>query len=114
MVDSIPDSAREWLREQAVKRPGSYPVADLVASPEPDEALVPESNAPKIVYLCTEAADGITGQVIGTHGWTTSLYSARRPTKSIHKDGSWTLDELERIVPISLTAGLVNPAPPED
>ncbi len=113
MVDSIPDSAREWLREQAIKRPGSYPVADLVASPEPDEALVPESNAPKIVYLCTETAGSITGQVIGTHGWTTSLYPARHSTKSIHKDGAWTLDELEHLVPVSLTAGLVNPAPPE-
>ena len=81
MVESIPESAVEWLREQVAKRPGSYPVADLVASPEPDEALVPESNAPKIVYLCTDAAAGITGQVIGTHGWGTALFSPRRPVK---------------------------------
>ncbi len=114
MVDSIPESAVEWLREQAEKRPGSYPVADLVASPEPDEALVPESNAPKIVYLCTDAAADITGQVIGTHGWGVSLFSPRRPVKSIHKDGAWTLDELERLIPISLTAGLQNPSPGED
>ena len=114
MVESIPESAVEWLREQAADRPGSYPVADLVASPEPDEALVPESNAPKIVYLCTDAAASITGQVIGTHGWGTSLYSPRRPVKSLHKDGAWTLDELERLVPISLTSGLQNPSPRED
>ena len=114
MVESIPESAVEWLREQAAKRPGSYPVADLVASPEPDEALVPESNAPKIVYLCTDAAANITGQVIGTHGWGTSLFSPRQPTKTIHKDGAWTLDELERLVPISLATGLVNPSPRDD
>ena len=108
-----PESAVEWLREQAVTRPGSYPVADLVASPEPDEALVPESNAPKIVYLCTDAAANITDHVIGTHGWGTALYSPRRPVKTIHKDGAWTLDELERLAPISLTAGLVNPSPPD-
>ncbi len=113
MVESIPESAVDWLREQATTRPGSYPVADLVASPEPDEALVPESNAPKIVYLCTDAASDITGQVIGTHGWGTSLFSPRRPVKSIRKDGAWTLDELERLVPISLTTGLANPSPRE-
>ena len=114
MVESIPESAVEWLREQAASRPGSYPVADLVASPEPDEALVPESNAPKIVYLCTDAAANITGQVIGTHGWGTSLFSPRRPVKTIHKDAAWTLDELERLMPISLAMGLVNPSPPDD
>ncbi|MCY4528709.1 MAG: SDR family oxidoreductase, partial [Chloroflexi bacterium] len=114
MVESIPESAVEWLREQAADRPGSYPVADLVAPPEPDEALVPESNAPKIVYLCTDAASSITGQVIGTHGWSTSLYSPRQPVKSLHKDGEWTLDELERLVPISLAIGLQNPSPHED
>jgi hypothetical protein len=85
-----------------------------VASPEPDEALVPESNAPKIVYLCTDAAADITGRVIGTHGWGTALFSPRLPVKTIHKDGAWTLDELERLVPISLAAGLVNPSPRDD
>ena len=114
MVESIPESAVEWLREQAANRPGSYPVADLVASPEPDEALVPESNAPKIAYLCTGAAANITGQVIGTHGWGTALFSPRSPVKAIHKDGAWTLDELERLVPISLTSGLQNPSPRDD
>ncbi len=113
MVESIPESAVDWLRDQAATRPGSYPVADLVASPEPDEALVPESNAPKIVYLCTDAASDISGQVIGTHGWGTSLFSPRRPLKSIHKDAAWTLDELERLVPISLATGLANPSPPD-
>ena len=113
MVESIPESAVDWLRDQAATRPGSYPVADLVASPEPDEALVPESNAPKIVYLCTDAASDISGQVIGTHGWGTSLFSPRRPLKSIHKDSAWTLAELERLVPISLTTGLANPSPPD-
>ena len=114
MVESIPESAVEWLREQAANRPGSYPVADLVASPEPDEALVPESNAPKIAYLCTDAAADITGQVIGTHGWGTALFSPRRPVRAIHKDGAWTLNELERLVPISLTSGLQNPSPSDD
>jgi len=115
MVASIPDSAREWLREQAQKSPGSYPVADLVASPEPEEALVPESNAAKIVYLCTEVGGAINGEVIGTHGWSMSRYFRRFPTKSVYKgEGQWTLEEIESVAPISLAVGLVNPAPKEE
>ena len=115
MVASIPDSAREWLREQAQKSPGSYPVADLVASPEPEEALVPESNAAKIVYLCTEVGGAINGEVIGTHGWSMSRYFRRFPTKSVYKgEGQWTLEEIGSVAPISLAVGLVNPAPKEE
>ncbi len=80
----------------------------------PEEAEDPENNAPKVVYLCTEAAGNITGQVIGTRGWAMSLYSPRHVTKSIHKNGRWTLDELDRLVPISLASELVNPAPPQE
>ena len=85
----------------------------LLSSPEPPEAQLPESNAAKIVYLCTESARSVTGQVISTNGWSMGLYSRRRVMRSIHKGGRWTLDELERLVPISLTAGLDNPAAPE-
>ncbi|MSQ21844.1 MAG: SDR family NAD(P)-dependent oxidoreductase [Dehalococcoidia bacterium] len=72
----------------------------------------PERNAPKIVYLCTEAASNITGQVISTFGLSMSLYSPRRVSRVIHKDGPWTLDELDVLMPNSLTEGLVNPAAP--
>ena len=87
--------------------------SEIVGSAGPEEALAPENNAPKIVYLCTEAGGAFTGRVVATNGWGMSLYSPRRPTKSIHKVGAWTLDELERLVPVSLSAGLSNPAPPE-
>ena len=114
MMATVPESTRQRLREQQESTQASgLGAGEMVASPEPDEAMGAENNAPKIVYLCTEAGGSITGQVIGTSGWTMSLYSPRRPTKSIHRDGRWTLDELERLVPISLAAGLVNPAPPE-
>ena len=114
MMATVPESTRQRLREQQESTQASgLGAGEMVASPEPDEAMGPENNAPKIVYLCTEAGGSITGQVIGTSGWTMSLYSPRRPAKSIHKDGRWTLNELERLVPISLAAGLVNPALPE-
>ena len=47
MVESIPESAVEWLREQAANRPGSYPVADLVASPSRTKRWSPKAMPPR-------------------------------------------------------------------
>ena len=73
----------------------------------------PEDVAPMVVFLCTDAAAGINGYCFGASGSTVSLYANPHVAKSIHKVGRWTLDELLSIVPRSLAAGLVNPAPPE-
>ena len=73
----------------------------------------PEDVAPMVVFLCTDAAAGINGYCFGASGSTVSLYANPAVAKSIHKVGRWTQDELASIVPRSLFAGLVNPAPPE-
>jgi len=110
MTDTVPQSTTELRQEQrsAVGLPTQPMVTEL-----PPENRSPENNAPKVVYLSSEAAKGISGQVIGTSGWALSLYSPRHVIKSIHKDGRWTLDELDRIVPFSLGNGLINPVPVE-
>ena len=73
----------------------------------------PDDIAPIVVYLATDAAANINGQTFGTSGGTISLYHNPEPMKSIHKDGRWTLDELDSIMPGTLSAGLVNPSPPQ-
>ena len=73
----------------------------------------PDDIAPIVVYLATDAAANINGQTFGTSGGTISLYHNPEPMKSIHKDGRWTLDELDSIMPGTLLAGLVNPSPPQ-
>ena len=110
MTDTVPQSTTE-LRVQQRATAGLAPQVDR--SVLPPESGDPANNAPKVVFLSSEAADGITGQVIGTSGWALSLYSPRRVIKSIHKEGRWTLDELEQQIPSSLGNGLVNPAVPE-
>ena len=117
MTSTIPESTQQ-LRQQ--QRAAAAPVAPgpgmaTQGSPilGPEEARDPANNAPKAVYLCTEAAGEITGQVIGTSGWPMTLYSPRHVIKSIHKNGRWTLDELDELMPISLGAGLANPVPPQ-
>jgi len=109
MTDTVPQSTTE-LRQQQRETVG---LAVANPSEPPPEYRDPANNAPKVVYLSSEAAEGITGQVFGTSGWALSLYSPRHVIKSIHKDGKWTLDELDKLVPISLGSGLINPVPVE-
>ena len=71
----------------------------------------PDDIAPIVVFLATDAAANINGQTFGSSGGTISLYHNPEPMKSIHKDGRWTLDELDSIMPGTLLAGLVNPSP---
>ena len=71
----------------------------------------PDDVAPIVVFLATDAAADINGQTFGSSGGTISIYQNPVPLKSIHKDGRWTLDELDSIMPGTLLAGLVNPSP---
>ncbi len=73
----------------------------------------PDDVAPIVVYLATDAAANVNGQTFGASGGTISIYQNPEPLKSIYKDGRWTLDELLTIVPTALTAGVINPAPPQ-
>jgi len=73
----------------------------------------PDDIAPIVVYLATDAAANINGQTFGSSGGTISLYQNPVPMKSIHKEGRWTLDELDGVMPGTLSAGLVNPSPPQ-
>jgi len=76
----------------------------------------PGAVAPIVVYLGSDQAANINGEVFGAVGGRLSLYSHPVEMRMIYKDpqeGVWTLDELETLVPASLTSGLANPAPPQ-
>ncbi|MFC1925688.1 SDR family NAD(P)-dependent oxidoreductase [Chloroflexota bacterium] len=78
----------------------------------------PEYIAPVAVYLATEAAADINGQVIGCGGGRVSIYSEPVDLRAIYRDynkeGRWTVDELIDMMPKTLLVGYVNPAPPEE
>ncbi|PKB82825.1 MAG: hypothetical protein BZY88_03525 [SAR202 cluster bacterium Io17-Chloro-G9] len=111
MTGTVPDSARELRAARGVIGGGQMAGRAQETAAGARDA---DNNAPKVVYLCTEPGGQVTGQVIGTSGWQMSLYSPRHVIRSIHKDGRWTVDELEELLPVSLSAGLVNPAPAPD
>ena len=114
MTESVPESTTQLRQQQRTQaQPQQAPASQGPPIQGPPEARDPANNAPKAVYLCTEAAGNITGQVVGVSGWQATLYSPRHVTRSIHKNGRWTLDELDDLIPIAIGADLVNPVPPQ-
>jgi len=74
----------------------------------------PETVAPFVVYLCTDEAANINGQVFDVTGGNIAIYSEPVKKKSIDKpEGLWTVEELIELVPKVLLEGYVNPAPPQ-
>jgi 3-oxoacyl-[acyl-carrier protein] reductase len=73
----------------------------------------PETVGPFIVYLCTEEAADINGQVFDVTGGDIAIYSEPVKKQTItKKQGLWTVEELIEQVP-RLLEGYKNPAPPK-
>jgi len=72
-----------------------------------------EDIAPIVVYLASDLAANINGQIFFASGGRISLYGAPTQTKTIYKKGRWSFEDLASVMPGSLASGLVNPAPLE-
>ena len=73
----------------------------------------PETVTPFIIYLCTDEASDINGQVFDVTGNIIAIYSEPIQKKSIQKqEGLWSVEELIQRVPEVLLEGYQNPAPP--
>jgi len=74
----------------------------------------PETLTPLIVYLCTDAAADINGQVFDVTGGNIAIYSEPVKKRTISKqEDLWTVEELIKQVPEVLLEGYRNPAPPQ-
>jgi len=62
----------------------------------------PEHIAPMAVFLASDAAREITGQIFGVRGKEIMLFSHMRPIRTIHDDRGWTPERLAEIVPGTL------------
>ncbi|HVR48604.1 MAG TPA: SDR family oxidoreductase, partial [Pseudorhodoferax sp.] len=54
------------------------------------QQMTPDKVAPLAVYLASDAANGITGQVFASRMHEVMLLSQSRPVRSVHRDGGWT------------------------
>lgn len=77
------------------------------------ENLKPDDVAPMVAFLASDFAANVNGQIFLCAGTSYSLLSLPRAEKTIYKEGRWTLDELDELIPQTLAEGLKNPAPPK-
>jgi len=78
------------------------------------EDLSPDDVAPMVVYLASEEAKNVNGQIFLCTGPSYAIVSYPRPVSAIYKDSRWTVDELIETVPDTLMLGVANPAPPRE
>ena len=56
--------------------------------------MKPSHQAPLAVYLGSDAADGVTGQIFGVRMNEIFLFSQPRPVRSVHRAEGWTPDAI--------------------
>ncbi len=54
------------------------------------QAMTPDKNAPMAVFLSSDAAKDVTGQVFGTRMNEIILFSSPRPIRIVHRADGWT------------------------
>src|SRR5947199_4523443 len=73
MIDSIPAQSEAERRRVALF-----------------QEMTPEKIAPLVVYLASDRAEGITGQIFGVRNNEVFLFNQPRPIRTIHRSDGWT------------------------
>jgi NAD(P)-dependent dehydrogenase (short-subunit alcohol dehydrogenase family) len=56
--------------------------------------MTPEKIAPLVVYLASDSADGISGQVLSVRNNEIYLFNQNRPIRTLHRSDGWTPEKL--------------------
>jgi hypothetical protein len=103
MVAQVPETARAL---RAARGMGPAPATQSLAE------RTPEQVAPMTVWLCTDDALNVNGKIFHVAGGVVALAHEEMPVRQIQREGMWTVEELQQLVPNQLMAGIQNPAPP--
>jgi NAD(P)-dependent dehydrogenase (short-subunit alcohol dehydrogenase family) len=116
MTQSVPDSARELRARAGIQSAGGGALAggtrEGAAQTPATSMRDPEMIAPMVCFLATDFAWNVNGQVFAVAGGSVSVLNHPLAYKTIMKQGMWSMDELDDMVPRALMTGTNNPAPP--
>jgi NAD(P)-dependent dehydrogenase (short-subunit alcohol dehydrogenase family) len=79
MIDSIPVASEEDKRRI-----------------ERFQQMTPEKVAPLVVYLASDRAEGISGQVFAVRNNEVFLFNQPRPIRSLHRSDGWSPERLDQ------------------
>jgi len=106
MTQTVPDQARQLRAQRGIQAGGGLMPPGF---PRPPEAI-----APVVVWLASEEAGNVNGQIIHVVGGLVGLFSHPAPVRELRrKEGRWTVEEIIALFPSTLGLDLVNPAPPQ-
>src|SRR3954449_7176052 len=77
------------------------------AAVEKAQRMTPDKNAPLAVYLSSDAAKDVTGQVFGTRMNEIYLFSSPRPVRIVHGAEGWTPESIAVVAAPALAAGFM-------
>src|SRR3712207_688065 len=98
MIDSTPRG------RQLFEETGKWP-SEMAVGTERD----PDNVAPLLVYLASDAAANVNGQVFHSYGYGYTLLEQPHPVRSIRAEGRWDPEELARVFPRTLGGNLKPP-----
>jgi NAD(P)-dependent dehydrogenase (short-subunit alcohol dehydrogenase family) len=79
MIDSIPVAGEEDKRRV-----------------ERFQQMTPEKIAPLVVYLASDRAEGISGQIFAVRNNEIFLFNQPRPTRTLHRSDGWTPETIDQ------------------
>ena len=110
-----PGATESRLIRDAIRIAQEEPDHPIAAATEGGNRTIkpdpPEDLATFLTYLCTPAAKDVNGQFFYVSGGHIALCEGMTKPRNIYKDGHWTIEELTKAVPKTLTLGIPNPAP---
>jgi NAD(P)-dependent dehydrogenase (short-subunit alcohol dehydrogenase family) len=69
--------------------------------------MTPDKNAPLAVFLVSDSAAGISGQIFAVRNNEIMLFNQPRPVRSIHRSDGWTPEKIAAQLPAAFKGSLI-------